>query len=251
MRLRILSDLHQEFGETEMPSAAADLIILAGDISTKLNGLPWIRKFCGETPAVYLCGNHEFYGAKLPTVGEKIRAELAGSSIRFLENDYFEIGGWYVYGCTLWTDLALHGSWEEGAIEAGAWMNDYKRIRNSAQGYRKLYPRDTRAIHQLSLQKLERFLTTHDPAHSIVVTHHAPSKRSLPERKRANPISCAYASNLDEFIETHQPHLWIHGHIHESVDYHIGKTRIVSNPQGYPDDPNPGFRADWVLDLGR
>lgn len=249
MRLRILSDLHREFGATDLPSVDADLVILAGDISTKLNGLEWIRSFTGATPAAYLCGNHEYYGDQLPKVADKIRAALEGTNIRFLENDHFELHGWHVYGCTLWTDMALLGPWEEGAEEAGSWMNDYKRIRNSSNGYRKLTPRDTRRIHLHSLQKMDAFLSSHDPSRTIVVTHHAPSILSLPEAKRANPISCAYASDLTEFIGRHQPKLWIHGHIHKSVDYHIRRTRVISNPQGYPDDPNPDFKPDWVLEL--
>jgi len=249
MRVRILSDLHQEFGVTSIPQAEADLVLLAGDVSTKLNGVPWIRQFCGETPAAYLCGNHEYYGAKLPSVAMQLRYELAGSNIHFLEDDHFELDGWQVYGCTLWTDMALFGPWEEGAAEAAAWMNDYKRIRNSSNGYRKLNPRDTRAIHLLSMAKLETFLTENDPAKTIVVTHHAPSIQSVPEAKRTNPVTCACASDLTGFIGKFQPRLWVHGHLHRNSDYRIGRTRVVANPQGYPDDPNPDFKPAWVIDL--
>jgi hypothetical protein len=28
--------------------------------------------------------------------------------------------------------------------------------------------------------------------------------------------------------------LWIHGHVHDSADYGIGSTRVVSYPMGYP-----------------
>ncbi|MGC4014044.1 MAG: metallophosphoesterase [Luteolibacter sp.] len=249
MRIRILSDLHQEFGLTDIPQVEADLVVLAGDISTKLNGLERMRGFTGETPTAYLCGNHEYYGAKLPQIAEKIRVAVEGTNIRFLENDYFELHGWYIYGCTLWTDMALLGAWEDGAAEAAAWMNDYKRVRNSSNHYRKLTPRDTRLIHQRSLERMGAFLSSHDPGKCIIATHHAPSILSLPEVKRTNPLSCAYASDLTAFIMRYQPRLWIHGHIHKSVDYRIGRTRIVSNPQGYPDDPNPSFKPDWVLDL--
>jgi Icc-related predicted phosphoesterase len=80
------------------------------------------------------------------------------------------------------------------------------------------------------------------------VTHHAPSVRSLPERRQAELISCAYASRLDEFILIHQPQLWIHGHIHHNNDYWIGKTRILANPRAYPDDPNQGFIPDLMVE---
>ncbi len=37
MRIRILSDLHQEFGPVELPRTDVDLTVLPGDIATKLH----------------------------------------------------------------------------------------------------------------------------------------------------------------------------------------------------------------------
>ncbi|HEY1120395.1 MAG TPA: metallophosphoesterase [Haloferula sp.] len=250
MRIRILSDLHREFGPIELPRLEADLIILAGDIATKQNALPWIREFCGDTPTVYICGNHEFYGDKLPRVTERLREETKGTNIHVLENESISLNGWHIYGCTLWTDMALIDQWQVGCGVAGAAMNDYKRIRNSALGYKRLTPSHTRKLHLLSVTSMRRFFESHDPARSIIVTHHAPSILSLPEYRRNQPISCAYASHLDEFILEHQPPLWIHGHIHHSNDYLIGNTRVVANPQAYPDEPNKGFNPELIIDLG-
>lgn len=249
MRVRILSDLHQEFGPTEIPRVDADLIVLAGDISTKQNGLPWIREFSGETPTAYVCGNHEFYGDRLPRVTERLIEATRESHIRVLEDAHFTVNGWHIYGCTLWTDMALLGDWMDGAVLASGLMNDYKRVRNSAREYRRLTPRDTRQIHERSIERMAAFFQKHDPARTIVITHHAPSALSLPEYRRQKPISCAYASNLDDFILRHQPHLWVHGHIHHNNDYRIGSTRIIANPRAYPDDLNPSFDPTLVVDL--
>jgi hypothetical protein len=249
MLLRILSDLHREFGATEIPHRDADVIILAGDIATKQNALPWIREFSGSTPTAYLCGNHEFYGDKLPKVTQRLKLATADTNIHVLENDHFTVGDWHIYGCTLWTNLALHGDWQRGASFASELMNDYKRIRNSDRGFKPLTTRDTRRIHLRSLELMEEFFQVHDPARTIVVTHHAPSALSLPEDRRDKSISCAYASNLDDFILRYQPPLWIHGHIHHSNDYQIGKTRIIANPQGYPDEPNPSFQRELIIEL--
>ncbi len=47
---------------------------------------------------------------------------------------------------------------------------------------------------------------------------------------------------------------WIHGHIHESLDYQVWGTRIVTNPRGYRlrggGMQNPEFRADFCVDVG-
>ena len=51
MRLRILSDLHVEcFQEgRDMPDAASDLVILAGDIHRTTEGLAWAaERFAGQ-----------------------------------------------------------------------------------------------------------------------------------------------------------------------------------------------------------
>jgi hypothetical protein len=97
-------------------------------------------------------------------------------------------------------------------------------------------------------QKLREFLARGDPARTIVVTHHAPSIKSIADRYRADPVSAAFASNMDDFILEHQPRLWIHGHTHESFDYKIGKTRVVCNPRGYASTKeNKGFRPDYTL----
>ncbi|QIF05885.1 metallophosphoesterase family protein [Roseimicrobium sp. ORNL1] len=249
MRIHILSDLHQEFGESDVPEVACDAVILAGDVSTKLNGLKWIRRRFPSVPVIYLCGNHEFYGDKLPSITEKLRLECRGTNIHFLENDAVELGGYWFFGCTLWTDMALQGDWLDGAVEASSVMNDYKRVRNSAKGYKHLTPRDTRALHIASLEAMSGFLEAHDAEKSVVVTHHAPSILSLPEHRRAELISCAYASHLDDFILKHEPLLWIHGHIHHSNDYRIGRTRVLANPRAYPDGPNQHFNPALVLDL--
>jgi hypothetical protein len=249
MRIRILSDLHREFGPTDIPKVESDLILLAGDIATKQNGVPWIQEFTGGTPTAYVCGNHEFYGDKFPRVMERLSDLTAGSNIHVLEDSFFKVGRWYVYGCTLWTDMALMEDWPSGAALAAELMNDYKRIRNSSRGYKRLTPQDTRLRHLGSLQRMQDFFGSHDPAETIVVTHHAPSMLSLPLHRRGERISCGYASHLDDFILRHQPALWVHGHIHHSNDYCIGATRIVANPQSYPDDLNPEFDPQLILEL--
>ncbi|HEX2748880.1 MAG TPA: metallophosphoesterase [Verrucomicrobiales bacterium] len=249
MRFHVISDLHQEFGEVDVPHVACDAVICAGDVSIKRSGLKWILRRFPDVPVVYICGNHEFYGENYPSLISKLRDEARNTNVHVLENEHVILGGVPVFGCTLWTDLALQGPWPEGAAFAGEIMNDYKRVRNSLRGYRRLSPADTRKAHFSSLDAMRRFFTAHDPRHSIVVTHHAPSALSLPEDRRDKSISCAYASHLDAFILEHQPQVWVHGHIHHHQDYRIGSTRILSNPRAYPDSPNPGFIPDLVIEV--
>jgi Icc-related predicted phosphoesterase len=128
-------------------------------------------------------------------------------------------------------------------------MNDYRLIQLSKTNQR-LSPSDTKTWHSKSVRKLREFFEKGDPAHTIVVTHNAPSIQSIADRYRADPVSAAFASNMDDFILEYQPHLWIHGHTHESFDYEIGKTRVVCNPRGYAAiEENNGFRPDYSVEV--
>jgi Icc-related predicted phosphoesterase len=65
------------------------------------------------------------------------------------------------------------------------------------------------------------------------MTHFAPSRQSLPDAEKDEPLSAYYASALETLIVEAQPAIWVHGHIHAKADYRIGPTRILCNPAGY------------------
>jgi calcineurin-like phosphoesterase family protein len=67
---------------------------------------------------------------------------------------------------------------------------------------------------------------------TVVVTHHLPSGRSIEPTHREHKIAPAYASNLELLVQ--RADLWIHGHVHWSVDYQIGRCRVICNPRGRP-----------------
>lgn len=246
MRLRILSDLHLEFGPYEPPAASADLVVLAGDIHVRERAADWILRTFPDTPVLYILGNHEFYGEKIPRLTDKLRDYYAQTHVRLLENNTARSGAYSFFGATLWTDMALHGDPATGAA-AALEMNDFKRIRTSPL-WKKFRTADARALHAETLLHLRQFLAA-TPERAIVVTHHAPSIRSLPPAVRDDPIACGYASDLEALIREFQPLLWIHGHIHESSRYRIGRTTVLANPRGYPDALNPAFEPDLVLSL--
>jgi len=88
---------------------------------------------------------------------------------------------------------------------------------------------------------LEKRLAEPFSGKTVVITHMAPSARSIPDHYKDELLSAAYASHLDELAQGAD--LWIHGHIHDSVDYSIGNCRVISNPLGYPRSDEQGIAA--------
>lgn len=249
MKIKVLSDLHLESGQLENVENDFDVVVLAGDIHTKKNGLLWAKKVFKDIPILYVLGNHEFYGGAYPKLISTLKDEAVGSNVHILENDVVTIDGVNFLGCTLWTDFKLLGHDQRlTGSECQEKMNDYRKIRVTPSYY-KLRSLDVAIINQISVRWLEKELKARQDENNIVITHHAPSLKSIPEEYQNDIISSAYASNLDDLIEKYQPSYWIHGHIHESVNYKIGDCSVVSNPRGYKSELNENFDSNFIIEL--
>jgi len=247
MKLHILNDLHIEFGDFEPPDTDADVVILAGDIGVGVAGLHWAAAHFADRPVIYVPGNHEFYHHDIGLLDE-LRA-AAPAHVHVLDNDEVNIGGVRFLGATLWTDFALDGESEQlFALQyARQRMNDFAIISNGARLFR---PEDALKLHVKSRRWIAAKLDEPCAGGTVVVTHHAPSARSIHERFAGSPLSAAFASDLENIMGADRAALWIHGHMHDSFDYEINGTRVVCNPRGYtPFELNPDFRADFVAGI--
>ena len=101
MRIRVLSDLHREFGHVKLPEVAADVVVLAGDIDRGTKGIAWARQAFPDVPVLYVAGNHEHYDERIGRLHEKLRDAAGGSNVRILENETFEVDGYRFFGATL------------------------------------------------------------------------------------------------------------------------------------------------------
>ena len=248
MKLYVLSDVHVEFEPFDPPEVDADIVILAGDIHVKNKGLLWAQEKFKNIPVLYVLGNHEYYGEALPKHLEKLKEKAEGTNIKILENEAITIGGVTFLCCTLWTDFKLFGDARIAGYEATQVMTDYKKIRISPT-YRKLRSIDTAGIHYKSINWLKEAVEKNQNQKLVIVTHHAPSRHSIPEHYREDILSAAYASDLDDFVANSGADVWIHGHLHTQKDYMIGNTRVLCNPRGYSDEPNEEFVPDMVLEI--
>lgn len=251
MRIHVLSDLHFEFAK--MPRSYVqpdcDVVILSGDISPGLPGVIWAKDFF-TVPVIYVPGNHEFY-IKARTHSEQIAKmkELAeGSHVHVLNNDTVVIDGVRFVGATLWTDFDLYGQnfFHQAVAQRG--MNDYVHIWKTE--HERLTAEDTVAFHKESRQYITEQLATPFEGKTVVVTHHAPSYLSVHNKWDMHPLTPGYASRLENLILDFEPDLWTHGHVHDSFDYTIGKTRVVANPRGYEGhEINPLYDNQLVVEI--
>jgi predicted phosphodiesterase len=246
MRLQILSDVHLEFGDYEPEQPSVDAVILAGDIHVRRNAVKWIKKHFPDRPVIYVAGNHEFYGYTVSGLFRDLRAAVEGTNICLLENEAIQLGDFNFLGCTLWTDFQLWPNPTGAMLAASKAVSDFNLIRGGTDWFQ---PEDSVKLHQASLAWLKDTLAKCNPAKTVVITHHAPSAKSIPPYHANSILNAAFASALDAFIEESGVPLWIHGHTHHCVDYKIGRTRIFSNQLGYPGQHDSGYKPEAVIEL--
>jgi predicted phosphodiesterase len=253
MKLHVLSDLHLSVSDLARPIADADVVVLAGDIARPRDAIPWALGF--GKPVVYVPGNHEFYGSSLDATLAELKSLSRGSAVHVLDDDELLLGGVRFLGSTLWTDMQLYGSGAEGeaAIDAGRrMMRDFARIRASAAGDALFTPADAMARHARHRAWLEQRLATRHAGPTVVVTHHAPSPRSIAERFAGSPLNACFVSDAEALLAGERVALWVHGHTHDSFDYTLNGTRVVCNPRGYAKDgvnENARFDAGLVVQV--
>ena len=256
MKLLVLSDLHLECGDLQLPASLDfDIALLAGDIGNPPSRvLRWLQDsplLRGARAVVWVPGNHEYFDSTLHVQAARMKALAAACrqpSVHLLDGDGVVIDGVRFLGCILWTDFALRIDTAQGSVcdvergmaAARRGMVDYRAIDvadgvagvDTVQALRKLRPQDSAAMHRSQRAWLEQALAAPFAGRTVVLTHHGPHRESLAARFAADWVSTAFINELPEaFFRV--PSLWVHGHTHTSFDYRLGACRVVCNPRGY------------------
>jgi predicted phosphodiesterase len=249
MKILVLSDLHLEFNPFYPAKDKVDVVVLAGDIWTGDQAIPWARKNWPDTPIVYVAGNHEFYKRdRIKTLAD-LKSSAEQYAINFLENEEVIISGVRFIGCTLWTDFLLFG--EDKYLDclraANAGLNDFRLI---SQNNQRFSAEDAVKLHRESRGWLKTKLIF-EPFNgdTVVVTHHCPSWNSVAVRYQNDLLSACFSSGLESLLGASK--LWIHGHTHDSFDYVESGTRVICNPRGYQfvRAENERFIPNKIIDL--
>jgi Icc-related predicted phosphoesterase len=274
MKVNVISDLHLEFDDLELPGG--DVLILSGDVCEaknlkadkydpngimfdfeRANRRPdrYIRFFKEECAkyrhVIYVMGNHEHYGFRYDKTYSQLLLNLP-DNVRLLEKESTEIDGILFVGATLWTDCNKGDPITMMQLRSS--MNDYRVVQNYYKDkgqYFKLIPEFTYNEHRQTLKYFESVLQQNPDRPVVVVTHHSPSKQSIkPKYQTDYHMNGGYSSDLEKFILDHpQIKVWTHGHTHDTFDYMVGQCRVICNPRGYVGyeeraqefDPTVGF----------
>ena len=245
----IIADLHADMwvGRYD-PLSGVDLsdldaLILAGDISNK-GHIQWRHALSRlsekiDLDKVYLLpGNHDYYGGRIDR-DDKLDSICEEMGSHFLQKSSLIIGDTRFLCCTLWTDMmAGPGGFEANCFNAKTKMNDYRLIRVENLGFRRLSAQGTANIHQDHKAWLDGALSESFAGRTVVVTHHAPLLEAAGQG--AGSILQAYASDMRDFIEKHQPDAWVFGHTHTDFEAVIGACHVKNASLGYP----PGLNVD-------
>jgi predicted phosphodiesterase len=263
MRIQLASDLHLELlrhwpdERLVTPAPDADVLVLAGDIH---RGTEAIERFAAwPVPVLYVAGNHEFYRHDWDTLRTELRKASEGTNVRFLDNDAITLGGVRFLGSTLWTDYALPGiGVPEAMAIAERFLLDHQRILTANGLFRA---QQALADHGRSREWLARELAADRARPTVVITHHAPHAGSIHPRFAGSPINGGFISDLTGLVE--QADLWLHGHVHDSFDYRVGRCRVVTNPRGYARNrneaasvaelvfENPAYEPSLMIEVAR
>lgn len=160
-------------------------------------------------PVVATWGNHDYYGKVWPGPCN--------------EGDLVRVEGIPIIRAPLWTDFnkddpLTHIIVRESLIDAA-----------HIHGY------TTQKVLEAHYQQRSYInLVAMDNPGAVILTHHAPSWKSVHEMYQRDPASWGFVSDMDEEVERSRAKLWVHGHVHTPFDYMIGETRVLCNPCGYP-----------------
>jgi UDP-2,3-diacylglucosamine pyrophosphatase LpxH len=277
MNIRSLSDIHMEFDcegpldDFELPVLEGEsemTLVLAGDVTAEMDSdclatrywsrhtdqiKAWAKR---HRHVVMVCGNHEFYFGNMEAVREWwSNVDALVPNFHFLDNRTVILDGVRFIGGTMWTSMRNGDPMVAMRLTDETFgMNDFKNIHYREN--ERFTAADWIAENSLTVDYIKTRVAEHFDGPTVVVTHHAPSWMSIPEKFRENKLNDAYVCDLFNFIWMNNIRLWLHGHVHASSNYIIGDdvdwTQVVNNPRGYNQlvpNINPDFDPSLVISI--
>lgn len=271
MRCHYLSDLHLESQDFHWRLPKGDVLIVAGDlcharclspdatdpyaIAQRDRSMRFIEQASANFAHVLLvAGNHEHYDGVFDDTAKLLREHLPGIAV--LDNQSLVLDGLAFFGTTLWSDFeARSPACLNGVRRRCGEFFFVQKMRQDAEGgvtRGKFQPEDAIEAFDRSMHALRDHLAGRDGKPTVVISHHAPSRRGLNAVHAGNGLDGAFASDLDDFIAGSAGlRAWVHGHTHVRCSYRIGDTTVRANCRGFEgrDASARTFTPDLYFDI--
>jgi len=255
MNIAITSDLHLESYRSDklleafidhiisqLDSKDLDVIVLAGDISSKDHLLgkffSALRKWNSEIFILFVPGNHEFYGKwkSIPDVNNDLKVLCDSFKIDFLnEGSCKVIKGVCWIGTTLWS-----------AIQQNTYMPELgclKHIKDFRNNQFNFLQR-----HEFELRQLEMSITTSISTPKVIISHYLPSLSLIDPSFAGSSLNSAFASDLDRLFLNKDIRLWIAGHTHKRTKTNIHQVPVIVWPLGYCKEYPEHMEQAWCFE---
>lgn len=255
MKIKIISDIHCDINKkqgTNLNFSKDDFVICCGDVSgDRFSTAKWIKDNIKQ--GIVIGGNHLGYTHISYDKEDSLNLSIKylqkqfNGPVHFLENQSLIIDDICFIGCILFTDFELFDNTFGCKYTAEKYLNDFRYVQLYKNNKLKTISADDQLdFHKNSINFIDKTCQKNKDKKIVLITHHAPSFKSIAEKYKTDLLSAAFASNLEYLIEKHNNiKLWCHGHIHSSVDYKLGNVRIIANPLGYGNE-NPQFIKEGI-----
>jgi len=252
MKIQYASDLHLEFPENsaflkESPLVpVGDILILAGDIVpfAVLDKYDDFFSYLSDNfnKTYWIPGNHEYYHFDISDKSDSFIEKIKSNVFLLNNTTVIEENVKFVFS-TLWSQISEQNQWN---IESR--LNDFHVIKNKDNRFSSL---QYNVLHKESVAFIRRELITNKMDNTVVVTHHVPTFLNYPEKYMGDALNEAFAVELYDLIETHQPNYWLYGHTHANTPvFKIGKTTLLTNQLGYVKyKENINFNKDKIFNV--
>lgn len=251
MKIRLLSDLHLEGYVHKYEPLDEDVLVLAGDIHTRMRHEEIVERVPEHIQILFVTGNHEYYRSEFNEVNDyfyNLQAEY--KNFAWLNNEHMHYNGVEFYGGAMFTDFALAGEAFRPIAEnnAGYGINDFRAIRIEENGQSRFWSvEDHKREFEKYVRGLEQYLIMSEGKKRVVISHFAPHPRTVAAQFQGSPLNPYFTADMDRYMGWEG--LWLFGHTHSSCDLMVGDTRVVANPKGYGMENSSGFNPDLILEV--
>ena len=249
-KIAIISDIHHRaYDQMGIPDNA-DIYIIAGDVDSGTYGCSYIDWRFVDKEVIYVPGNHEYYGHEYHSLRDDMLA-YKWQSIKaggcFDNSVYYNVRRKIRFICaTLWSDsTSLPFMFNPND------RMDVMMLERSIGDFRYIHHGDDimslcvmSALHAEAKEFLLREISTPYAGKTIVVTHFAPSPKSIAPKYERDPLTAYFVNDLpEEYFRGVD--IFVHGHTHTAFDYMVGDCRVICSPRGYRNEI-PNFEVKMV-----